>query len=149
MSKPFYADGLRFACSRCSLCCRFESGYVFLSGADIRRLAVHLQISDNDVIEQYCRIVDIGGIKRVSLAEQANYDCIFWQNGECSVYAARPLQCRNFPFWTTQLDSQESWDEAKSHCPGIGVGQKTSRKEIDDMLAHRRHEPLLDAEELT
>lgn len=149
MSKPFYADGLRFACSRCSLCCRFESGYVFLSAQDVRRLADYLGISDQRVIQEYCKIVDIGGIRRVTLAEQSNYDCIFWRNGECSVYPARPLQCQNFPFWPSQLDSEESWNETKSFCPGVGVGPRKSRREIEDMLARRRREPLLDADQLS
>ena len=26
---PFYAEGLRFACTRCSICCRGEPGYAF------------------------------------------------------------------------------------------------------------------------
>jgi hypothetical protein len=130
------------------MCCRFESGYVFLSAQDVRRLGKYLGISDQEVIRKYCRIVDIGGIRRVSLAEQENYDCVFWQNGECSVYDARPLQCRNFPFWPAHLESEEAWNEAKGSCPGIGVGPRVPRHEIEDMVARRREEPLLDADKL-
>ncbi|MDR3247725.1 MAG: YkgJ family cysteine cluster protein, partial [Treponema sp.] len=37
--QPFYANGLRFSCTRCSSCCRYESGYVFLSPEDVDVLA--------------------------------------------------------------------------------------------------------------
>ena len=35
MSEPFYAEGLRFSCERCSACCRGEPGYVFLTKEDL------------------------------------------------------------------------------------------------------------------
>ena len=148
MSKPYYANGLRFGCTRCSLCCRFESGYVFLSRADVRRLATRFGISDWEFVNTYCRIVDLGPVKRVSLREQSNMDCIFWRNGECSVYEDRPLQCQMFPFWPAHIESAEQWQEAQESCPGVGLGRLHPREEIDAMLAQREKEPLLDADEL-
>lgn len=145
---PFYADGLRFSCTRCSLCCRFDSGYVWLSRADLARLAAGLDLPENTVTDRYCRIVNIGGFKQLSLREQESMDCVFWVDGACSVYKSRPLQCRSFPFWSHQLSDREAWDRSADHCPGMNAGQHHSRAEIDGWLENRRLEPALNAESL-
>ena len=94
---PFYAFGLRFSCTRCSLCCRFDSGYVWLSRADLARLAAGLDLPENTVVERYCRIVNIGGFKQLSLREQENMDCVFWVDGACSVYGLGRCSVAVFP----------------------------------------------------
>ena len=99
----FYSDGLRFSCTECSLCCRFDSGYVFLSRIEIDRLAERFSLTAQSFIDQYCRVVDMGFASRVTLREQKNLDCVFWKHGGCSVYEDRPLQCRSFPFWPAHL----------------------------------------------
>ena len=58
---------------------------------------------------------------RFSLKEKKvkdSYDCIFFDRNKngCSVYEARPLQCRTFPFWDY---FRHRIDELKSECPGI------------------------------
>ncbi len=146
--QPFYEDGLRFSCTRCSLCCRFDSGYVWLSRADLARLADGLRTTVDDVIDRYCRVVDIGGFKHLSLREQPNKDCIFWRDGGCSVYQTRPLQCRSYPFWAHQLADHETWNRTAQSCPGVNVGTLHSRKEIEQILENRRREPPLNADSI-
>ena len=140
---PFYRDGLRFACTKCSRCCRHTPGYVFLSARDLDRIAQTLDIDVTAARQRYCRKVDIGGFSRVSLKEKPNLDCILWEDGGCSVYASRPLQCRSFPFWSSNLVSRESWDEAADACPGIGKGRAHGRARIERWLARRLADPLL------
>jgi len=46
------------------------------------------------------------------------HECIFYDkdiNG-CSIYEARPIQCRTFPFWDYY---KNRIDELKDECPGI------------------------------
>jgi Fe-S-cluster containining protein len=83
---------------------------------------------------RYLREVNLSGIHRVSLIEKSNYDCIFWENGGCSVYRFRPMQCRSYPFWSGNLISLHGWEQLKSSCPGIGVGRVHSRREIERWL---------------
>ena len=92
--RPYYAGGLRFSCARCSACCRYESGYVFLSGKDVSLLGDSLNIEYKEFTETYCRwIPSENETERLSLKEKSNYDCIFWNKKEnCSVYETRPLQ---------------------------------------------------------
>lgn len=142
-SEPFYREGLRFACTRCSDCCRHTPGYVFLSESDLARVANYLAIDTAEARSRYCRRIDIGGFGRVSLKEKANLDCILWEDGGCSVYEARPLQCRSFPFWSSNLSSRESWEDAARACPGIGQGRMHGRSRIERWLARRLADPLL------
>ncbi|WP_455382114.1 YkgJ family cysteine cluster protein [Salinispira pacifica] len=142
-NEPFYRNGLRFSCTRCSRCCRHQPGYVFLSEADLARLAREKSLSTDEVIDRFCRKVNISGFVRLSLKEKANYDCIFWERGQCTVYENRPLQCRNYPFWHANLDSEESWNELEKECPGVNIGRLHSREEIDARLSNRRLEPII------
>lgn len=143
MEEPFYKDGLHFECQRCSGCCRFDSGYVFLSHQDLDRLASNLSLTQDEFLEKYCVKVDMGGYFRISLIEKPNYDCIFWRDGGCAVYEARPLQCRSYPFWEHQLESKEAWENVAKSCPGINKGALNSRQEIEEWLARRKMEKLI------
>lgn len=130
MSGHFFDVGLRFECTRCSRCCRHEPGYVFLTQEDLDRLAAGLGAPVRSVLKAHCREVGVGAFQRVSLREKPGYDCIFWSLEGCTVYAHRPQQCRSFPFWAANLESEESWAEVGCDCPGIGRGRVHSEAEI-------------------
>ena len=140
-AKPWFADGLRFTCTRCSRCCRHETGYVFLSEKDIQRFSSYFSLNRNDFIEKYCIRVNFGFSERISLKEQENFDCVFWKHGICSVYEARPLQCRAYPFWPQHLDSAESWNSLEKECPGINIGKRHSSADVYEWLNKRKNEP--------
>jgi Fe-S-cluster containining protein len=140
----FYAQGLCFSCTRCSVCCRFEPGYVFLSKTDVDILASFLSMDYNGFVAVYCRWINgYEGTVRLSLKEKANYDCIFWKKG-CTVYSGRPKQCRTFPFWADILSSREAWDNAALSCPGIGKGKRYDRSYIESRLKERQADPVIE-----
>ena len=141
--KKFYENGLNFECQRCSACCRHEPGYVFLSRNDLDKMSVELNLSEKLFLEKYCRTIDLGGIKRISLIEKANFDCIFWSENGCEVYKARPVQCRTYPFWITYLEDEESWNDLAADCPGIGKGDIVTKEEIEKRIAERQDEQML------
>jgi Fe-S-cluster containining protein len=116
------------------VCCRHESGTVWLTGEDLERLARHFNIGAARFVKTYCR--RWSGKLPVSLREKANLDCVFWNDG-CGVYTARPAQCRDWPFWEELLSSQEQWDRAAAGCPGMGTGKLHSKAEIDAILTRR------------
>jgi len=94
MEDVFYKDGLHFECRRCSNCCRYEPGFVFLSYHDLKRLEYATSLSRAECVSRYCRGIYIHGTYRLSLIEKDNYDCIFWSEEGCLVYEHRPLQWR-------------------------------------------------------
>jgi hypothetical protein len=144
---PWYSAGLRFTCTQCGNCCTGPPGYVWISNEEIRRLAGHLRISAQEVIEKYCRKVG----DKYSLNEVRNssgeYDCIFLKeekvadkNGlvhrkrSCTIYAARPLQCRTWPFWDGNLQSPQRWKHAAARCHGMNFGSRIfSREQIESL----------------
>ena len=144
MEKNFYDSGLRFECTRCSACCRHTPGYVFLSASDADRLAAALKLTRAEFLRQYCRSVDVGLARRVSLKEKPNFDCILWENGGCSQYATRPVQCRAFPFWSGVVASSEQWKLQARTCPGMGRGKLHSKEEIEAWLDLRQGEGFLE-----
>ena len=150
---PFYASGLRFSCERCSGCCRYDSGYVFLSRKDTTRMAAALNMGCEEFAGIFCRWISVGnGLAHLSLKEKSNFDCVLWtinagEGGGCSVYNERPLQCRAFPFWPSMLASRESWEAAAGDCPGMGKGSFYSYNSINNLInewqAMRKNEPIM------
>jgi len=149
---PFHADGLRFACTRCSGCCRHEGGFVFLSEGDLSRLANGFGMDYSAFVDAWCRWVPYTpGRERLSLREKPNLDCVFWSasaagSGWCSVYGTRPLQCRAFPFWDIILASRAAWERAGRECPGINSGRLYAMEEIDDFVRRLGEEPVIERE---
>jgi len=144
---PFYAQGLRFSCTRCSTCCRFERGFVFLSEKDASVLVDALKMDYDKFTEAYCRWTpDENGDLQLTLKEKSNYDCIFWAKEPvegCTVYAKRPLQCRSFPFWPSIVDSKKNWEMTARSCPGMGRGTLHSPEAVNKWLAAREKEPII------
>jgi len=58
---------------------------------------------------------------------------VFFKKGVgCTVYEDRPRQCRTWPFWRSNLGSQESWSDAAASCTGMDHG---SHHEPDEIAA--------------
>lgn len=142
--RPWYRDGLRFTCTHCSRCCRHETGYVFLSQRDLSRLASHLELTSEAVAQRYCHVVHTAFGSRLSLQEQDNLDCVFWKDGGCGVYDARPLQCRLYPFWPAAVASPDAWLEFAADCPGMLAGELHTAAHINALQRMREAEPLLE-----
>ena len=113
---PWYKEGLKFQCTGCGKCCTGSPGYVWISPEEIAEAANFLQISPEEFTRRYTRRIG----NRLSLKENSTtYDCTFLKDKQCRIYGARPKQCRTFPWWKENLETQEEWDEAASRCEGI------------------------------
>lgn len=124
---PWFRDGLSFECTRCGACCTGAPGYVWVNAEEIARLAEFRGESVERFSKQFVRRVN----GRFSLVEKPGGDCIFWDKSVgCTVYPARPVQCRTWPFWPENIESPDSWHEVTKRCPGSGRGQWFSVEEI-------------------
>jgi Fe-S-cluster containining protein len=130
--------GLQFGCTQCSFCCTGSPGYVWLSDADIGRLCSFLGLDFDHFAETYCVYVNSNEGRALSLREKAGYDCIFLAEGRCSIYPARPAQCRTYPFWEEILETAENWVEEAKYCPGIGKGHWVLPESIQEAVQERR-----------
>lgn len=113
----WYAEGLRFKCTECGMCCTGSPGYVWVTKEEIDQIATFLNLTVDRVMKTYIRQKD----NRYALIEKRsqNFDCIFLKDKKCSIYKVRPKQCRTFPWWIQNLKSQEAWSNAGTFCEGI------------------------------
>lgn len=122
MKRGCKQGALRFECQRCGRCChtRGDAGFVALTGDDQQRLARHFGLSLEAFRERY---TDTLG-DQVHLKEEAGRTaCLLLEDGRCSAYAARPLQCRTWPFWPENMEPKAFEREVASFCPGAGKGE--------------------------
>ncbi|MFM7844816.1 MAG: YkgJ family cysteine cluster protein [Planctomycetota bacterium] len=129
--QPWYQDGLRFTCSQCGDCCTGAPGYVWVNQEEINELAKLTGAASVEAFEeQYVRQV---GVRR-SLLEHSNGDCVFFDNQKrgCTVYEARPRQCRTWPFWDSNLRNPEEWARTCQACPGSGEGKLYTIEQIEE-----------------
>jgi Fe-S-cluster containining protein len=128
-SQPWYKDGLRFQCTACGDCCTGAPGFVWVNKEEIAALAAEVGMDVGTFESRYVREIGV----RKSLNEFANGDCVFFdsQTRKCKVYAARPRQCRTWPFWDSNVRTPEAWAETCSVCPGSGTGRLYQVGEIE------------------
>ncbi len=135
-SLPWYENGLRFRCAGCGGCCIGDPGYVWVNKLEIAALAESLGMTAAEFRRQYVR-KEHG---RHSLRELESGDCVFFirKTSGCTVYEARPLQCRTWPFWQSNLRSPGSWECTCGECPGAGKGPLVSFEEIELQRTQKR-----------
>ena len=128
----WYKDGLRFECTGCGKCCTGSPGYVWIEEEEIEEISSYLNISKEHFLKTYTR--QIG--QRYSLLEDAsNYDCIFLKDKKlCTIYKARPKQCRTYPFWPAILKSEKSWSDEATRCEGINDDAPLIQIKKNDLL---------------
>jgi hypothetical protein len=142
-NQPWYCDGLRFACEQCGGCCSGAPGYVFVTGEEIGKIAAFLGRPGKGLTKEHLRRVGI----RHSLTEDSRTgDCCFLQRRDgrlsCRIYPVRPLQCRTWPFWESNLRSPDHWASAADGCPGINQGPHFAFVQIQIRRNARRWEDL-------
>jgi hypothetical protein len=126
----FFDQGLCFACTRCGKCCTGAPGIVYVAPEAVAPLARHLGLTEAKTIRRYLAPWRDG----YTIREDAGGRCLFHTNG-CSIYPVRPVQCRTWPFWLTNLRSLARWEQVAQSCPGIGRGRHYCREEILNLLS--------------
>ncbi|RMF75245.1 MAG: YkgJ family cysteine cluster protein [Planctomycetota bacterium] len=142
-STPWYHEGLQFSCTRCGRCCGGAPGYVWVSDDEIAEIARKLGMTPAEFQLKHTRL--LGG--RRSLLELPNGDCEFLERlpdgkSACRVHSARPLQCRTWPFWASNLRSRRAWQAAARDCPGMNQGEHHPLPVIQEAVAQARRRRL-------
>lgn len=130
--------GLRFECTQCGDCCwtRGEYAHVYVNPEELGRLAALLGMEPREFRYKFTlrdengwTELDFPGGRCVFLDAEANL---------CTVYDARPTQCRTFPFWPELLRAGRWTAEARRICEGVGKGREFSADEAAARLAEQR-----------
>jgi len=129
MTKKIYAKGIKFQCQGSSNCCvsRGSYGFVYLSKKDILRLSKYTNLKIKDFIKLYC--VKHAGFIHFK-EHKKNGECQFLEKKRCSIYVARPTQCRTWPFWDENMKTKIWNEEIVFFCPGIGKGKIIKQSQI-------------------
>jgi Fe-S-cluster containining protein len=133
-NNPWYKDGLQFQCTGCGDCCTGAPGYVWVNNDEIAALAAELELDIPEFEKRYVRQIGV----RKSLKElKKTYDCVFLdaQTRKCLVYAARPRQCRTWPFWESNIRTPQAWAQTCEVCPGSGTGKLYQLQAIEEQAA--------------
>ena len=69
---------------------------------------------------------EMSRLPRKTAAEQdaamEELNCVHLGPNGCTVYEARPVQCRTFPFWADMIGKKGWTAEAREICEGVGHG---------------------------
>ncbi len=130
----WWKDGIRFECQQSGKCCvsHGEYGYVYLTREDRQNIARLLGISTGSFTRKYCQTTE--GIYHLKDNGEA---CVFLKDRKCTVYEARPMQCRTWPFWPETMSAKSWTKDVVSFCPGIGKGPKWSAEKIAAALKNQ------------
>jgi Fe-S-cluster containining protein len=100
-------------------------------------MARALGVSTAAFLERYTRRIGARRSLR-ELVRDGKHDCVFLDRDSrpgkavCQLYAARPQQCRTWPWWPEVVESPATWEDTKRRtpCPGMGTGPVRSFVEI-------------------
>jgi Fe-S-cluster containining protein len=131
--QPWFKDGLKFRCTGCGDCCTGAPGFVWVKADEIADLAASVGLAVEEFEGRYVRKVG----NRRSLVEHDNGDCVFFDNQtrKCTVYDARPKQCRTWPFWDSNVKTPAAWRHTCEVCPGSGKGKLYTPDQILHQLS--------------
>ena len=110
---------MRFECQTgCTACCQ-RKGFVYLTAADVARVARFLGTTPGKFEKRY--IYRTKNLRRLRIPRGGL--CRFLSDDGCTIHAVKPAQCRLFPFWPELTESRREWRKTAAWCPGIGKGE--------------------------
>lgn len=126
---------MKFECqSSCGgRCCSMgwdkKSDFVFLTKRDRQKISKFLSVNLTDFAFKgeflWTRFTKKPSVQWA--LKLNNMTCQFLVGGKCSIYEARPTQCKTFPFWP-ELGFKSKYMALKEFCPGIGKGKISDGK---------------------
>ncbi len=139
--EEWYAGGLRFSCTQCGACCTGPPGAVWFTEEEGVAMARQVGLEPEIFLRRYAHRID-GNWSLSERKSEHGFDCIFLDRTAvkgraiCSLYDARPLQCKTWPFWPENIYNRRAWEATKlaTPCPGMDRGRLTR---IEDIRSQR------------
>ena len=112
---------------------RGQYGFVYVTLEDRRAIARLLRLPTNVFTKKFCEREN--GIWKL---RDFNENCRFLDGKRCTIYEARPTQCRTWPWWPEVMGAKAWSQEVAAYCPGVGKGKTWSRQEIEKALDEQK-----------
>ena len=121
-----YPVHLRWACVRCARSCRDLPGRrrnILLAPTDIKRITGATKLTAREF-----SVSSRGPFPYVRMMRKFAGRCIFLQDSRCSIYGARPLICRFYPFSLRPARGNAFEIGFDSSCSGMGKGPRRTER---------------------
>lgn len=116
------ASAWKFGCTQCGRCCALGDRVVLVSAQEVAALEHHTALPPSAFVQ-----LSSDGLPSLQSRGGA---CVFLTaDKKCSVYDARPTQCRTYPFWGETI-TPLGWLRERARCEGIGQGADVARSAV-------------------
>jgi len=123
---------VHFECERCALCCKDTEKKIrkiLLLEEEARRISDRALKS----IEDFAERVE-GSDPYVYAMRKNEGECHFLRDCSCSIYEARPIVCKFYPFKLENLGNDRFVFSYADECPGIGRGPLLQRVFFEELF---------------
>lgn len=127
-----YPVHLRWVCVRCAKSCRDlprRSRNILLAPSDIMRITGATKLTAREF-----SVSSRGPFPYVRKMRKLGGRCIFLQDSRCSIYGARPLICRFYPFSLRPARDNSFEIGFDLSCSGMGEGPRRSERFFHNLI---------------
>ncbi|MDD5086522.1 MAG: YkgJ family cysteine cluster protein [Candidatus Nanoarchaeia archaeon] len=124
-----------FQCLNCGKCCNSYYAQINITIGDIIRISDFMKKPISYILKNFIGINAFGdpeNPEKFSYEFGINMPCALRKDEKCSVYQARPLNCRLFPYWVlvhaSKSGSKDFIDDSYKCMSGINLNEKELKK---------------------
>jgi Fe-S-cluster containining protein len=134
-----YPAVVRFQCIKCGICCgdtKEKNRHILLLKAEAEQIAT---TTSQPTSAFTVKIKDKAPYSH-EMKKTEEGKCVFLENNCCTIYTARPLICRFYPFELKTAHDGKHTFLYTTECPGINKGSMLSKNYFRKLLrlAHAR-----------
>ena len=128
-----HPQNVRFKCVKCGICCAdtFEKErHILLLTKEAQRISAQTKRQIADFADE---LTNKGPYAYEMKKTAKGGKCLFLQRNRCTIYPARPLICRFYPFGLETDQNLKRFFYTKE-CPGIGKGKTVEERDFNKLL---------------
>jgi len=129
-----YPKEVRFACSRCGMCCtdtEAKARTILMLRAEAESISKETSMD----LEEFVERIENFEPYVYQMRKTSNKKCMFLKYNLCSIYRIRPLICRFFPFQLRNLGRSKYIFSVTNECPNVGEGPRLERRFFERLFA--------------
>jgi len=134
-----YPAAVHFQCVKCGICCgdtKEKARHILLLKIEAEQIAT----TTSQPTSKFTEKIKNKAPYNYEMKKTKNGKCIFLENNRCTIYTARPLICRFYPFELKITHDGKHTFLYTLECPGINKGHMLSKNYYRKLLrlAHAR-----------